>query len=105
MALTPGGHEPIFESWERGGVVFLVKHDSGVPDAAAERLRSVLEESFENRPGFYEFYVYGGGGRGGEVMIRLSTAHAVVPFLVRPADWNSGSLRSLVKNALSCADA
>jgi len=85
--------------------VFLVKHDSGVPDAAAERLRSVLEESFENRPGFYEFYVYGGGGRAGEVMIRLSTAHAVVPFLVRPADWNSGSLRSLVKNALSCADA
>jgi hypothetical protein len=83
--------------------VFQVKHDAGIPDAAAERLRSLLEESLDNRPGFYEFYVYG-GGRTGEVMVRLSTAHAVVPFLVRPDDWNSGSLRLLVKNALRCAD-
>jgi hypothetical protein len=85
--------------------VFLVKHDKGVPDATAERLRSLLQESFENRQGFYEFYVYRGGVPGGDVVVRLSTAHAVVPFLVRPADWDSGSLRSLVKNALSCADA
>lgn len=85
--------------------MFLVKHDDGIPDAAAERLRCLLEESLESRPGFYEFYVYGGGGHYGEVVVRLSTAHAVVPFLVRPDDWNSGSLRSLVKNALRCADA
>ena len=84
--------------------MFLVRHDNGIPDAAAEQLRSLLEESFESRPGFYEFYVYGGGGRAGEVVVRLSTAHTVVPFLVRPADWNSVSLRSLVKNALRCAD-
>jgi hypothetical protein len=85
--------------------VLLLRHDANVEGGVLERLRGPLEEAAQARRGLYEAYVYKVGNRRGELMLRISSMHGVVPILLRTEDLEHGHVVALVKDALLRADA
>lgn len=79
--------------------------DRNLNDGLVDGLRGPLEEATSGRSGFYQAHVYGGGGRAGEIVVRLSTAYAVVPIILRASDLEPARVLALFKSALARVDA
>jgi len=85
--------------------MLVVRHDGSVSDSLVEQLRGPIEEAAAERPGYCEAFVYGLGRPAGEVVVRLTTTHAVVPVLLREREIEGRRVLALVRDALRRADA
>jgi hypothetical protein len=85
--------------------VIVIRVDGGVPPRVADSLRDPIERGAAGYPGYCEAYIYGlGGPVDQELMVRFSTAHGVVPVLMRTRDFDPARVAATVKTVLARPD-
>ena len=86
--------------------MIVIRVDGGVPPRVADSLRDPIERAAAGYPGYCEAYIYGlgGGPVDQELMVRFSTAHGVVPVLMRTRDFDPARVAATVKTVLARPD-
>jgi len=86
--------------------VIVIRVDRGVPPGVADSLRDPIERGAAGYPGYCEAFIYGlgGGPVDEELVVRFSTAHGVVPVLMRTRDVDPARVAATVKTVLARPD-